>query len=164
MREPLICANPFERGAFVLVEPHVVQGVFAQRQRGPTDPEAGGILLGMRRGEHIHVTQLTGPGPEDRRTRTAFHRAKRSHQELALRQWRASGGVMDYLGEWHTHPEIKPSPSATDFREWRTLLRSYDAALVFLIAGTQEQLWLGLGKGARVQAAEDTERTWSAHG
>lgn len=164
MREPLIYANPFQHGALVLVDPLVLDGVLGQRQQGPTDPEAGGILLGMRRGEHIHVTQLTSPGPEDRRTRTAFHRARRSHQELALRQWRESGGVMDYLGEWHTHPEIGPSPSATDLREWRTLLRSYDAALVFLIAGTQEELWLGLGKGTGVQAAEGFKRTGSSHG
>lgn len=164
MREPLIYANPFQRGAFVLVEPCVLDGVHKQRQQGPNDPEAGGILLGMRRGEHIHVTQLTSPGPEDRRTRTAFHRARRSHQDLALRQWRESGGVMDYLGEWHTHPEVGPSPSATDLREWRTLLRSYDAALVFLIAGTQEQLWFGLGNGTWVQAADGFNRSGSSHG
>lgn len=164
MREPLIYANPFQRGAFVLLEPSVLDGILAQRQQGPGDPEAGGILLGMRRGEHIHVTQLTSPGPQDRRTRTAFHRARQSHQELALRQWRDSGGVMDYLGEWHTHPEAGPSPSATDLREWRTPLRSYDTALVFLIAGTREELWIGLGKGTGVHAAEGLERTESSHG
>lgn len=164
MFDPLIYTNPFRRGAFVLVEPSVLDSVLAQRQQGPMDPEAGGILLGMRRGEHIHVTQLTSPGPEDRRSRTAFHRARKSHQEHALRQWRESGGLMDYLGEWHTHPEIEPNPSATDLREWRTLLRNYEAALVFLIGGTDQQFWLGLGNGARVQMADGLNAKGSSHG
>jgi integrative and conjugative element protein (TIGR02256 family) len=164
MRDPLIFANPFKRGAFVLVEPSVLDSVLAQRQQGPMDPEAGGILLGMRRGEHIHVTQLTSPGPEDRRSRTTFHRARRSHQEHALKLWHESGGLMDYLGEWHTHPEIGPNPSAIDLREWCMLLRNYEAALVFLIGGTGQQFWLGLGNGTRVQMADALNTTESSHG
>lgn len=147
MRERLIFHHPCRHDAFVLLEASLLNAIFAWRQRNSAAPEAGGILLGLRRGEHVHVTGITQPGPDDRRARTAFHRARAFHQQQAWRQWRASGGVTDYLGEWHTHPEASPSPSARDIVEWRALQRRYSVPLLFLIVGTGDEMWFGLGFG-----------------
>lgn len=148
--------HPFERDSYLLVEADVVAGIFAYRQTRVCDPEAGGILLGMRRGEHIHVTAFTGPGPQDHRVRTGFHRSRRYHQAQALRYWASSAGKVDYLGEWHTHPESRPSPSGIDEREWRVLMRRYEAPLVFAIAGTGTAMWFGVGHKQKLAAALPT--------
>lgn len=137
----------------LLIEPQVVQTIFQYRQLRERDAEAGGILLGLRRGEHLNVTSLTCPSASDKRSRFAFWRGRRHHQDEALKQWRASGGVVDYLGEWHTHPEMRPSPSGTDLREWRTLLRHYEGPLFFLIAGTRDFVWVGIGQGSYIAPA-----------
>lgn len=147
MRQHVIFHDPCRHDAFVLLDPAVLDAVFAWRQRNRIAPEAGGILLGLRRGEHLHVTGTTQPSPHDRRARTAFHRARGFHQQQASRHWRASGGVTDYLGEWHTHPQVSPSPSATDLVAWRALQRHYSLPLLFLIIGTGEEIWLGRGIG-----------------
>lgn len=153
MREPLIFHL---RDAYVLVEPSVVDAVFAWRQLDCAAPEAGGILLGLRRSEHVHVTGVTGPGPGDRRARTAFHRARAFHQQEALRQWRASGSVTAYLGEWHTHPEARPVPSGTDLVQWRALQGCYLDPLLFLIVGTGEEMWFGLSIGTSLRRVTKT--------
>lgn len=157
MRDGLIFHHPCRPDSFVLVEWPLLHAVFAWRQNSSDAPEAGGILLGLRRGDHVHVRGLTQPGPDDRRSRTSFHRARAFHQEQALQQWRASGGMTDYLGEWHTHPESAPTPSGTDIAEWRALQRCYPDPLLFLIAGTGEEMWWGLGTGTSLPRVVTTK-------
>jgi integrative and conjugative element protein (TIGR02256 family) len=161
----MMYSHPRYPECLVLIEPHVVQTIFQHRQLRECDAEAGGILLGLRRGDHLHVTSLTCPSLRDKRSRFAFWRRRRHHQDEALKQWRASGGVVDYLGEWHTHPQTRPSPSGTDLREWRTLLRHYEDPLLFLIAGTLDFVWAGIGQGRHIEPAAALERNSEAsHG
>lgn len=157
MCNPIVFHHPFNHTAYLLVEQHVWSVIQSHRQQTACAPEAGGILLGLRRGEHIHVTLVTEPGTEDRRTRTAFHRARDSHQAHALQLWEESEGVTDYLGEWHTHPEEHPTPSTIDRAEWRKLLSSYRCPLMFLIAGTQTEMWIGVGQAGFVKSAQPIE-------
>jgi len=133
----------------VLVENGVVSALEAFRQREPSDREAGGILLGYRRGPHVHVTGFTPPFPADRRTRRSFDRKVEGHAEVAHRQWRASDEQIDYLGEWHSHPESDARPSSVDLREWSKLLRDRNSPLVFLILGSRND-WLGVGTSGSI--------------
>ena len=63
---------------------------------------------------------------------------------------------MDYLGEWHTHPEDLPKPSDKDLREWRILLREQRRPLVFLIVGLKG-CWVGVGSGSTIAPIECDE-------
>lgn len=100
--------------------------------------EAGGILLGRRRGRHFEIQCATSPFPQDQRYMAAFIRESAGHQDTATALWTASGREVDYVGEWHTHSEAKPTPSNTDFREWMLLADDSprEAPLVAVIAGT----------------------------
>lgn len=145
---PALASNPFAIGGWVLVEPEVLETVDHFRQDTKDKPEAGGILLGFRRDQHLHVVEATAPTENDRRSRTSFKRAAEPHQRIAMNRWYASGGTMDYLGEWHTHPQSDPSPSGIDIAAWKYINELYpDRAFIFIIAGNVEHYWFGVARG-----------------
>lgn len=114
----------------------------------PHQSEAGGVLLGRHIVDtsDIIVDQVTAPMPGDRQSRHRFFRARRRHQELIDRAWQESDGTCTYLGEWHSHPERVPAPSAVDRLDWRRklLVDRFLRYLFFIIAGTEEvRAWEG---------------------
>lgn len=141
MLEPLPLSSP---GAMLLIEPRVLVLVGAFRQVHASSPEAGGILMGYRRGIHTHVTEATVPSVRDVQQRFSFFRHATHHQRIALRRWKESGETLDYVGEWHTHPEDKPSPSVVDLKHWREITQPASRPMVFLIVGRSSN-WYGVG-------------------
>lgn len=123
-----------------------------RRFTGPDESrlEAGGILLGCYRGPHVEVLQCTTPMRKDSRTRFGFVRRDPGHQRAADGAWRSSGGTINFVGEWHTHPEDHPRPSNIDRNTWAKLMRKrrHDA-LIFLIAG-RVGFYCDLGLDARL--------------
>lgn len=110
-----------DRKVLVYFAPEVIQTFMLHRQRYPRQPESGGVLLGRRRGKHFEVVHATKPFQSDKQSPTSFVREPDGHQLIATSVWTASSGEVGYVGEWHTHPETKPTPSSTDHREWRLL-------------------------------------------
>jgi integrative and conjugative element protein (TIGR02256 family) len=120
----MVLSNPFgARNSRVLIEDSVIANVSAFRQAEPSAVEAGGILLGFRRDTHLHIAMATPPGPRDRRSKHHFYRDVEFHAQIALLEWAKTQETMDYFGEWHTHPEDHPQPSALDLQEWRQIVR-----------------------------------------
>ena len=144
MFDPLLLRRPDDDG-FVLIEVSVLRVLAGHRQGHQSAPESGGILLGYRRGLHLHVTDATVPLDSDQASRTGFFRSAAPHQQAALMRWRESGGTMDYVGEWHTHPEHSPSPSMIDSHGWQRICSTRKAPMLFVITGIQDRLWVGLG-------------------
>ena len=128
----------------------VINELNKYRQTTPVAKESGGILLGARRGPHLEVVDLTTPFPRDIRKRTFFDRRDSRHNGYALKKWATNQRKIDYLGEWHTHPECIPSPSSLDIKEWRKLIPPRNAQLVFLILGISDS-WLGLGRTSGIK-------------
>lgn len=96
---------------------------------------------------------VTTPGHGDHATRVSFRRSANGHLEQALSGWHRSDRTLDYLGEWHTHPEQTPSPSGTDHRAWTELLAAGPGrSLVFMVLGIDEGLWLRYGQGETLSA------------
>ncbi|WP_211960895.1 Mov34/MPN/PAD-1 family protein [Cupriavidus plantarum] len=147
MPASLIIPHPLCDGAKILIEAEVLERLFQFRQVDLNSPESGGILMGYRRQHHLHIVAISSPQPGDKQQRFRFHRQAESHQRIALRHWRAQKQTMDYLGEWHTHPEARPSPSSIDMGEWRRLCASKAVPMVFLIVGNQCAIWVGVGEG-----------------
>lgn len=79
-----------------------------------TKNESGGILLGSIVGKTIYVVKASIPNKFDKATRTSFIRNKDIAQIIVDYEFENSGGMMFYLGEWHTHPEDHPTPSGQD--------------------------------------------------
>lgn len=112
-------------------------------------PEAGGILLGryIRKCNDVIVDQITVPLKGDIQKRKSFFRLSKLHQSIADEVWKNSNGTINYLGEWHTHPENEPFPSLVDRIDWqkKVTFDKYDSdTLFFLIVGIRTiNVWQG---------------------
>ena len=149
----MILGNPLGSSeSRILIEDSVMASVSVYRQLEPNAAEAGGILLGFRRDTHLHVAMATPPGPRDRRSKYHFYRDAECHAQTALSQWAKTQETMDYVGEWHTHPEDYPQPSALDLKEWRQICRRRKEPMVFLILGILD-CWIGIGLGREIEAS-----------
>jgi len=142
-----------DRRVLVLIATDVLAIFDKYRQRTDSSTEAGGVLLGLRRGSHFEIVAATEPLSTDRRHRIHFQRFAEGHQATAMSLWTASKGTIGHVGEWHTHPEPAPTPSWIDRREWRIVAsrpRSM-TAVVAVIVGT-------LDSYVAVVHADGTER------
>jgi integrative and conjugative element protein (TIGR02256 family) len=119
------------------VSPGAKDELEGYRQINDAGHEAGGVLLGTRRGPHFEIVEITGPQPQDLRGRFSFLRRAGPHRGIARQRWKASGKLLGYVGEWHTHPESIPNPSAVDRRGWNELFEEHLQPLVHVIVGIE---------------------------
>ena len=149
-----------EQRPIILLGHDPIERISADAARYAGRKERGGILLGYRRGPHLEVNEATLPMLWDWGSMFSFRRSARGHQSIALGRWRNSGQTVDWLGEWHSHPEPLPSPSGIDLGSWRNIVRNRGAPMAFLIVG-YEGIWLGLslpGRAAPIRY-EEVERS-----
>ncbi len=96
---------------------------FTQYRREGLPRETGGMLLGVtdtKNMEILVVDALTAP-LDSEASACHFIRGKEGQQEILERCHQRTANLVDYIGEWHSHPSGYPSnPSADD----RALLAS----------------------------------------
>lgn len=69
------------------------------------------------------------------------------HCETAL--WHETNGVINYIGEWHTHPNMQAVPSSTDISSLKEITEKVKGVLpgtILIIAGKENQTNLILQK------------------
>lgn len=153
MQPPIMCDHPFRQNGKILIESCVIELIDNYRQDDMSKTEAGGILLGFRREAHLHIVNATMPQFTDHRSLFRFFRRDNRHQRIATKLWQATGETMDYLGEWHTHPEKYPTPSPLDLSEWKKICAKRNAPMLFLIVGTNADFWVGAGENNTIASA-----------
>ena len=95
--------------------------------------ETGGILAGSCYSTDTWVlSHVMQPSPRDKAGRTWHKRDRRDAQKFVNKVFRKSGGLVNYVGEWHTHPEPHPQPSACDYQMIHDLLRTSRIEMDFL--------------------------------
>ncbi len=92
----------------------------AYRQRRFFHREAGGQLFARVRGNDWEIVTATGPRARDRRDRFSFWPHRASEQD-EIYEHHALG--LEYVGDWHTHPQNVPSPSSDDLTSIRNVVR-----------------------------------------
>ena len=68
-----------------------------------------------------------------------FFRGKRHQQEADVWHTRTDGRGTQ-LGLWHTHPEPRPTPSVTDYEDFRSVITTasyHSVGIVYIIVGTE---------------------------
>ncbi|WP_196062344.1 MULTISPECIES: Mov34/MPN/PAD-1 family protein [unclassified Serratia (in: enterobacteria)] len=147
----LVFIDNFDNHVVIMSE--VVQRLNSYRQIHYTSTEAGGTLIGERRGQHIVITNISEPGQDDVRSRTRIERKGAHHQQKVDDLFQQSDGFLVYLGEWHTHPEDFPQPSDIDIKSWLTGLVATEK-MVMLIVG-RKGVWLGKKHGNDIKSLKE---------
>ena len=76
--------------------------------------ETGGLLLGWWTGaDAALVTDVIGPGPDALHAATQFEPDTGWQRTALAEAWTQHPGI-EYLGDWHTHPNGTPKFSALD--------------------------------------------------
>lgn len=81
------------------------------KQLSPEDLEGGGQLFATFTAEEILVKMATGPYKEDHRKKFLFWPLRKKSQQ-DIDHFFSQG--LHYIGDWHTHPQEIPIPSAQD--------------------------------------------------
>jgi integrative and conjugative element protein (TIGR02256 family) len=129
--------------------PAVVDVLQRSRQTGGAT-ERGGQLFAMIAAQRAKIVVATGERPGDRGTRTSFVIDREAAQKEIDFQY-ARG--RHYIGDWHTHPENRPSMSSTDRASMAALYASSRhelLALVLVIVGLKPKpstWWCSLHRG-----------------
>ena len=124
----------------VKIEPTIVDRLKSFRQ-GAGKAESGGILLGTVYTDKVVISGLTTPNSLDKAGQFYFKRNVKRAQLAVDKAWHMSGGTCIYLGEWHTHPQEHPVPSADDFKllvDMLTTTRMQIDFLLMIIVGRSE--------------------------
>ena len=118
----------------------VTEGVLAHfnchQQLTNCSREAGGQLFAQFDGPCIRIEQATGPRRTDRRGRRFFVPNRWAERREIKRLFKTG---LYYIGDWHTHPELHPSPSQVDLCSAQEMFRKSRhglAGFVMVIVGT----------------------------
>lgn len=94
--------------------------------------ETGGVLLGVSSSSGVVLRHAGPPGPDAVRTPVSFLRDRRHAQQLADACWALDQS--QWIGEWHTHPGMSPTPSERDLTTYRDLLTDPDLSLSVFVS------------------------------
>ncbi|EEV23304.1 Mov34/MPN/PAD-1 family protein [Moraxella sp. CTOTU49803] len=137
----------------ILIEDSIVERMHSYQQHENGLPEACGILMGEKRGinqEYLILKYISTPQPSDIRQSYYYHRQINGHQEILNHYHKLSNGAIQYMGEWHTHPQKIAKPSLTDYMAWLQTCKYFkNICLVFYIVGN-EQDWIGIQKNEQI--------------
>lgn len=122
-------------GEIIHFEPAALAHFAQHRQLRLWHREAGGQLFARIDGQRIVVSEATAPSPNDRRGRF-FFAPDRACEQAEIDAMFARD--LHYIGDWHTHPERRPTPSSRDHKTMSSrvrLSRHHLAGFVFVIVG-----------------------------
>ncbi|EKO3438041.1 Mov34/MPN/PAD-1 family protein [Vibrio fluvialis] len=143
-----------ENGTLILLQDEVLQVLNSSKQMSREHQEAGGILIGEYRGTNINVVRATEPSKGDIRSRFRFFRRSLCHQLVASQMWFNSNKTQTFVGDWHSHPEDHPTPSAIDTVDWQRKLPN--RKMIVIIQGRVSR-WYGIWDGKSLKKAHLTE-------
>lgn len=102
--------------------------------------------MGYQVATRLTITDVIGPGPAAKHERFAFTPDTQWQVERIAELYARSGRRLSYLGDWHTHPLGRPTPSHRDRETLRTISRYPDARCpqpLMLILGGGDGSWHG---------------------
>lgn len=153
MKKHIFIFNNLSPIKSILIEDTVINDMHEFQQLRISLPEACGILMGERRGinqQYLILKHISTPQPTDIRQPYYYHRQTDGHQEILNHYHKVSNGAIQYIGEWHTHPQKIAKPSLTDYMAWiQTCSFFSNTVLVFYIVGN-EQDWIGIQINERI--------------
>jgi integrative and conjugative element protein (TIGR02256 family) len=132
-------------GTVLVIPVHVLKALLKYRQTRKDGtpslckPESGGYLLGtdLDKSRVIVVEKFTKPRKDDERDNESFV-ISNAHMRAVSRYYKKSGGLINIIGDWHTHPDEKPISSSTDNESCKEGGLSMTDNFYSIIIGTEE--------------------------
>jgi hypothetical protein len=92
--------------------------------------ETGGVMIGVVNPKRriIYVTRLLPTPADSAASPTTFKRGTRNLPIAAEQIYEATGGMLGYVGDWHTHPRGSGAASPTDIATLQNTKRNFDMA------------------------------------
>jgi integrative and conjugative element protein (TIGR02256 family) len=119
-------------GQNLVISDTVLDYFTGHRQTKEWHCEAGGQLFAVVSPLELYLCQATGPRPNDKRARFSYLPDRLAEQFEIKEHHRRN---LQYIGDWHTHPESVPRPSSTDYRTISSCFRRSEHSLnAFLLA------------------------------
>lgn len=106
----------FSDGVVITVAPSALKELKQYLRKEGFSLESGGVLLGVQSQGRLEfsIEHFTLPDKSDKRSRLSFLRRSKPANKVISAVWEETSGRVNYLGEWHTHDEERPVPSAED--------------------------------------------------
>jgi len=111
--------------------------------------ETGGLLFGERddAAKVIWITKVSGPPLDSRASKYGFICGTYGTSEVSEKLKERSGGAIQFIGMWHSHPNGQPVPSDLDFEGMREIVKNNNStpynspakALLLIIGETVSQ-------------------------
>lgn len=113
--------------------------------------EIGGILFGrINHNKSIVTIEKLEVVRSKKQIRLAYVRNNRIAQKVINKVWIESKGIVNYIGEWHTHPNIAPIPSSIDkttiLEQTLEKRSNYFPYTLLLIIGQNERMTLTISR------------------
>jgi integrative and conjugative element protein (TIGR02256 family) len=137
-RLPSVCSMityPISGTTQTLILTKQVLTHFNRHRQGRKRKEAGGQLFARFAGSEVRIVTATGPRRSDLRA-FGFFRPNRPAEQREIHQMFRRG--LNYVGDWHTHPEDRPTASRTDSSNISDIFRRSVhqlSSLVLIIVG-----------------------------
>lgn len=132
------------------IRAEVLDKLYKYKQANKWDKEAGGILLGRITEDlsKYEIIDISEPCSKDIRKRFSFVRNKNKAQKIINKAFKESNGIVRYMGEWHTHPELYPNPSSVDLELINdcSTFKHAPNMIFLIILGYQGDLYVGCKK------------------
>ncbi|MGG6893675.1 Mov34/MPN/PAD-1 family protein [Rhizobium sp. BR 315] len=143
-------------GLEVELTPHALSMMISHRQTGFFSKESGGQMFATLSADRWRIEAVTGPRVGDRRGYNYFRPDRKAEQEEIYRFYDKG---LEFVGDWHTHPENTPRPSGNDVTSIRNVVRESLhnlPGILMCIVGRKsppDGLWLSLHRrdGAMVE-------------
>lgn len=106
--------------------------------------EVGGILFGKfsRENKVIEIMEVCQV-KSSFFSKILYKRDVKKAQRIIDKRWYETNGVLNYVGEWHTHPGMQAVPSVVDknsLREIMMMVQDVLPGIVLLIAGKEDKI------------------------
>jgi integrative and conjugative element protein (TIGR02256 family) len=104
--------------------------------------ETGGLMIGTAHLKRriIYVTRIVDAPPDSAGSPSSFRRGTRDLPEVVNEIHEATGGLLGFVGDWHTHPRGSGNISPTDIAAMQRTKRKFDTAGLptFILIATQK--------------------------
>ena len=113
--------------------------------------ETGGILLGKfnRKNKLIEISEVYEL-KTNLFSKILYKRNARKAQKIINKRWKETEEIINYIGEWHTHPNMLAHPSGTDINSLKEIHDKVKRVLpgtILIIAGKDENINLIVQSG-----------------